>query len=271
MADATTTGAVSGGASGAAVGTQIMPGWGTLIGGIAGAGMGMIGGMGADRAARRAKQLRDMQRGAQKQMSSLEKKANAEAQKRLQGLAAERYRNYGTLAAQLGGPERTAAGQAAGVDFQSRLGSALGGMDMAPVGNRGLVGGAASAVPINAQLDPVTAARRAALEQGRIQGGLSRFDTQALQQQQTGNVDIGRRAQEEAMRQSALAEIRRMMLAQAGVKYADRGPNSGEQNQMMLSQLGLAGMQVAGGIAQQRNEARNDELFRKDLALRYPR
>ncbi len=209
--------------------------------------MGAIGGMAGDSAARRARRKRMLLQEADKQVAGFETQANQEAQDRLRQLAAQRYASYGTLSGQLGGPERTAAGDQAGVDFQSRLGSAMGNVNMAPVGNRALVGGAASDTAINAQLDPVLAARRAALMQGRVQTGLQNYDSRAFTQAQNASTDISRQANEESQRQNLLAGIRQRMLAQAGAQYADYGPTNGENNQMMLSQMGLAGLQVAGG------------------------
>jgi hypothetical protein len=44
MANEVTTGGLTGAASGAMAGTQVMPGWGTLIGGVIGLGAGLFGG-----------------------------------------------------------------------------------------------------------------------------------------------------------------------------------------------------------------------------------
>ncbi len=258
MPNQTTSGAISGASSGAAAGTSILPGWGTAIGGLAGGLLGAYGGMAGDHAANRSKQLRHMRESAQRQTAQMEMEANAQAQERLRQLAAQRYASYGTLSQQLGGPERTAAGNQAGVDFQTRLGAAMGGVNMAPVGNRALVGGAGSDTAINAQLDPVLAARRNAVMQSRVQGGLQNYDTRAFSQQQNTSTDISRQANEEAQRQNALAAVRSQMLAQAGVKYADHGTTNGENNQMMLSQMGLAGMHLAGGLYATNRENKQD-------------
>ncbi len=262
MGSQTTNGAASGAASGEAAGAQAGP-WGAAAGGVAGGLLGAFGGMAGDDAAEREKKARHRREAAQRQMSQLEMQANAQAQERLRQLAAQRYASYGTLSKQLGSPERTAAGNQAGVDFQTRLGAALGGVDMAPVGNRALVGGAGSDAAINAQLDPVLAARRNAVMQNRIQGGLQNYDTGAFNQQMNASTAISRQANEEAQRQNTLAAVRAQLLAQANAQNPSQGPTNSENNQMMLAQLGLAGLHTAGGVyAINQENARDDESRR---------
>lgn len=270
MPNQQTSGILTGAASGAGAGASAGP-WGALIGGVAGGVLGGIGGSAGDAAAARARRLQMMRDQAQQQVEQFGVQSNAAEQDRLRQLAAQRYASYGALANQLGGPERTAAGTAAGMDYATRLAAAQGGVAGAPVGNRALVGGAASPTAINAQLDPVLAARRQALTQNRMQTGVQDYDTRAFNQQANASTDISRQANEEAQRQNALAEVRQRMLAQAGVQYADQGPTNGENNQMLLSQLGLAGLQVGGSAyaVNRENQRANASRFIPSFP-RYP-
>lgn len=260
----TSSGALSGASSGAAAGTSILPGWGTVGGAVIGGALGAIGGSAADSAATRERRLRHLREAAQRQINSYQLQADQQAQARLRDLSSQRYASYGTLAQQLGGPERAAAGTAAGNDAQMRQDAALNGIQSAPIGDRSLVGGGASAAPIQSQLSPVMAARRAALLAGREQTGLQHYDTNAQNTAQNTSLDLSRQAQEEAQRQNVLAAVRQRMLAEAGIKYADRGATNGENNQMLLAQLGNAGLQVAGSYgAANRQNSLADELARR--------
>lgn len=239
-------GAISGGASGAGAGMNFGP-WGAVIGGVAGAGMGAIGGLAQGRAADRAAALRHRMLMAQRQINGFENADNAQNQALAQRLSDARFQSYGDLAHSLSGPERAAAGAAAGQDEGVRLDAAMGAVNMAPVGNRAMVGGTPSwGNNVAATHAPVLDARRALLMSNATQGGLDNFDRAAYDRQQNTGVDISRQAQEQANQSAVLAALRRKMLAEAGVRFADIGPTNGELNQQMLSQLGLAGMQVAG-------------------------
>lgn len=57
--DSRASGGIGGAAQGAAIGTQIAPGWGTAIGAVAGGVLGILGGGGEDEAEKLAKQQAD--------------------------------------------------------------------------------------------------------------------------------------------------------------------------------------------------------------------
>lgn len=244
-----TNGAISGGASGAAAGTSILPGWGTAIGGVAGAALGAFGGLGADRAEARRRRLRQLQGDATRQVNRFENQEQAAQTAAMQQLAAQRYASYGTLANALAGPERQAAGDAARMDASSRMDAALGSVNANPVGDRSLVGGTASwGNQVAANHTPLLDARRQMLLTNRAQGGMERFDQNAMDTASNASMDLARRAQEAQQQAAVMAAYRRKLLAQTGVKYADPGPTNGELNQQMLSKMGLAGLQTAGGF-----------------------
>ena len=261
----TTGGAVSGGASGAQAGMAFGP-WGAAAGGVIGAGAGALGGRAADQAEARRRRLEAIVRQAQAQDDA---RALAESQgleSNLRGLNAQRYGQHTALAQGLGGQEWLAAGQAASDAQGGDLSRALGMVNMAPVGNRGLVGaGPEWGQNVAATHSPMLDARRRLILAQRGQQGMQTFDENALNQNQAGGIDLNRQAEEGQQGNALLRAFRARQMADVQRRYADTGATNGENNAQLFSRLVGAGLQTAGGMKNMQNQ---DQASAQNTAAR---
>jgi hypothetical protein len=224
-----------------------------LLGQVAGTGLNWEA---SQRRQRQLQALQDSMRGAENQANSWQVADEQAMNEGLESLQTRRHGSQLALAEELGSPLRTGAGNDARLKARADIGRVLAANDVNPSSDRSITGNAGGfsnwAGAERERYQPVLDARINLQAENRGQREMGRWDTHALDRAANVDTDINRQANE-IRRQYDLNERRRqIMLAEAGVMYADPGPTNGQQNlQLFGSMLG-----AAGGMADSYNASR---------------
>ncbi len=176
-------------------------------------------------------------------------------QKMLGVLADKRYTDYGTLAAALNGPGRTAAGKAAAGERDQRIGAAMDAVGArSPIDTHPDVGVSGTAANDWAQraaefYQPQVKARRALYDSQAGAAGEGQADRTALNDFQVSETNRNRQAGEAQRRTSLMTDWYNQRNQADSMRYGYTGPSNGFYNRQLISQAAgaVGGALVSAG------------------------